>query len=206
MEIKNFIYGASGHAKVVLDIFRSNKISITAVVDDNPKCNLMLGIPVFSFLDYPLEENSMFVVAIGNNAIRKKIVLANNFHYLNGLHAFAFVSDFVKLGEGIVVMSNATINADVTIGNHCIINSNAVVEHDCILEDYVHISPSASLAGNVLVGEGSQVGIGANIIQGITIGKWATIGAGAVIINDVPDYAVVVGNPGKVIKFTNHEY
>jgi acetyltransferase EpsM len=59
----------------------------------------------------------------------------------------------------------------------------------------------ASLAGNVLVGEGTQIGINATIRQGIKIGKWATIGAGAVIIKDVPDYAVVVGNPGKIIRY-----
>lgn len=45
------------------------------------------------------------------------------------------------------------------------------------------------------------MGIGASIIQGITIGKWATIGAGTVIIQDVPDYAVVVGIPGKIIRY-----
>jgi acetyltransferase EpsM len=59
------------------------------------------------------------------------------------------------------------------------------------------------LAGNVTIGEGSHVGIGATVIQGITIGKWVTIGAGTVIIKDIPDYAVVVGNPGKIIKYNN---
>jgi acetyltransferase EpsM len=68
-------------------------------------------------------------------------------------------------------------------------------------EDFAHISPGAHLAGNVTVQEGAHVGIGASIIQGITIGKWATIGAGTVIIQDVPDYAVVVGIPGKVIRY-----
>ena len=51
--------------------------------------------------------------------------------------------------------------------------------------------------------EGANIGIGAVVIQGLTIGKWSTIGAGSVIINDVPDYAVVVGNPGKVIKYND---
>ena len=63
------------------------------------------------------------------------------------------------------------------------------------------MSPNVSLAGNVTIGEGSHIGIGSCVIQGIKIGKWATIGAGAVIIKDVPDYAVVVGNPGTIIKF-----
>jgi acetyltransferase EpsM len=53
------------------------------------------------------------------------------------------------------------------------------------------------------VGEGTQVGTGASIIPGVKIGKWASIGAGAVIVEDVPDFAVVVGNPGKIIKYLN---
>ena len=76
------------------------------------------------------------------------------------------------------------------------------MDHDCSLEDFVHICPHATLCGNVSVGEGTQIGAGATVIQGIKIGKWCMIGAGAVIIEDVPDYSVVVGVPGKVIKTT----
>jgi len=65
----------------------------------------------------------------------------------------------------------------------------------------VHISPNASLAGDVYIGEGTHIGIGAVIIQGLKVGKWVTIGAGAVVINDIPDFAVVVGNPGKIKKY-----
>ena len=50
-----------------------------------------------------------------------------------------------------------------------------------------------------------MIGIGAVIIQGIKIGKWAIIGAGAVIANDIPDYAMVVGVPGKIIKYLKNE-
>ena len=55
--------------------------------------------------------------------------------------------------------------------------------------------------GNVEIGEGTHIGSGAIVIPNVVIGKWAVIGAGAVIIKDVPDYAVVVGNPGKIIKY-----
>lgn len=201
MGTNNYIFGASGHAKVVIDILLENKISIKAIVDDTPKADMLLSIPVIPTAKFEPIEGICFIIAIGNNAIRKKIVAKNTFTFFNVIHNNATISKFADLGIGIVVMPNSVINADATIGNHCIINSNAVVEHDCVLEDYVHISPSAALAGNVFVGEGTQVGIGACVIQGVKIGKWATIGAGAVIIDDVPDYAVVVGNPGKVIKY-----
>ncbi len=71
------------------------------------------------------------------------------------------------------------------------------------LEDFVHISPNVAIAGGVKIGEGTHIGIGACIIPGITIGKWVTVGAGAIIIKDVPDFAVVVGNPAKIIKYSD---
>ncbi len=92
------------------------------------------------------------------------------------------------------------INVDTKIGKHCIINTAASIDHECVLEDFVHISPNATLSGGVYVGEGTHIGSGAVIVPNIKIGKWATIGAGAVIIRDVPDYATVVGNPGRIIK------
>jgi acetyltransferase EpsM len=97
-------------------------------------------------------------------------------------------------------MHGAILQADVQIGVHCIINTGASVDHDCVIDDYVHISPHTTLCGNVTVGEGSHIGAGATIIQGIKIGRWVTVGAGTVIIRDVPDYAVIVGNPGRIIK------
>lgn len=201
MDTKYYIFGASGHGKVVLDVLFSNGISVTAVVDDQPKEETLLNIPVLLTEKYLPTSNDQFLIAVGNNAIRKKIVAQNPFTYYKAIAASASVSTFATLGEGTVVMPQAVINAATNVGKHCIINSRSVVEHDCVLEDYVHISPNASLAGNVWVGEGTHIGIGASVIQGIKIGKWATIGAGAVVLNDVPDYAVVVGNPGKVIKY-----
>lgn len=202
MKNRLYLFGASGHAKVILDILLSNGNKIEAIIDDNPSVSTLLDLPVIHSKDFDFSNDYQFIIAIGNNSIRKKIVAKNNFTYYNAIDKEASVSKFASIGEGTVVMPQAVVNAEATIGKHCIINSRSVVEHDCVLEDYVHISPNASLAGNVTVGEGSHIGIGASVIQGIKIGKWATIGAGAVIINDVPDYAVVVGNPGKVIKYT----
>ena len=200
MEQHVYIFGASGHAKVVLDVLFSQNIQVTAVLDDHPKVTELLHILVGLPSSFSLSPKSTFIVAVGANAIRKKIVNSHDFNYFTAVHAAASVSRFATLGAGTVVMPQAVVNAESRIGNHCILNSRSVVEHDCVLEDYVHISPNASLAGNVSVGEGTHIGIGASVIQGIKIGKWATIGAGAVIIEDVADYAVVVGNPGKVIK------
>lgn len=205
MDTEYHIFGASGHAKVIIDILLTNSFSIASILDDHPKVSFLFDIPVIHFKDFIIKDKDKLIIAIGDNLIRKKVVEKNNFKFYRAIHPDATVSKFAAIAEGTVVMPKAVINAAATIGKHCIINSRSVVEHDCVLEDYVHISPNASLAGNVIVGEGSQIGIGASVIQGVKIGKWATVGAGTVILNDVPDYAVIVGNPGKIIKYNSIE-
>jgi acetyltransferase EpsM len=201
MDTEYHIFGASGHAKVVLDILLTNGISITSIVDDNPTVPNLLNIPIIYSKDFILKETDEFIIAIGENSIRKTIVEKYNFQFYKAIHPDATVSQFASIAEGTVVMPQAVINAAATIGKHCIINSRSIVEHDCVLEDYVHISPNASLAGNVTIGKGSQIGIGASVIQGVKIGKWVTIGAGAVVTQDIPDNCTAVGIPAKPIKF-----
>ena len=192
------VFGASGHSKVVLDVLLSNGIEVEMVIDDEPKTSEIFGIRVLKAEGVCQDQDA--VIAVGSNINRKKISERWLFNYKSVNHPKSAVSPFAEIGAGTVVMAQAAINADTVVGRHCIINTGAVVEHDCIVGDFAHIAPNASLAGNVAVGEGAHIGIGACVIQGITIGKWAVIGAGAVIIKDVPDFATVVGNPGKIIK------
>lgn len=195
-----YLYGASGHGKVVAEIAEENGYYIDAFIDENVSKKKMLG---YSVLHEPPQKNIDIVISIGNNRIRKNIVDQSSlFNYVTLLHPRSSVSKRVQMEEGTVVMSGVTINAAVTVGKHCIINTNSSIDHDCVLEDFVHISPNAALGGSVYVGEGTHVGIGANVIQGIKIGKWCTIGAGTVIISDVPDGSTVVGNPGRIVKIT----
>ncbi|SKB36614.1 sugar O-acyltransferase, sialic acid O-acetyltransferase NeuD family [Salegentibacter holothuriorum] len=197
------IYGASGHGKVVFDILKSRNIQIDAVFDDNQEIQKFLS---FKVTHKPNEDQLKIpsVLAIGNNVIRKQVARRFTGMISEAVsHASAIISDNIKMAAGTVVMPGAIINAGSKIGKHCIINSGAVVEHDVQLQDFVHIAPNAVVTGNVTIAEGTQVGTGASVIPGVKIGKWVSIGAGAVIIEDVPDFAVVVGNPGKIIKYLN---
>ena len=196
-----YLYGASGHGKVIAEIAEELNLSIGGFIDGNPEIKMILDYSVVQSIP---DDINQLIISIGNNSIRKKIAEQYaSLDFIKLLHPKSIISKRATIGEGTVVMGGATINSEVKIANHCIINTNASIDHDCVIENYVHISPNVALAGNVEVGEGTHIGIGSCVIQGIKIGKWCTIGAGSVIIKDVPDYAVIVGNPGKIIKYNN---
>ena len=200
-----YLFGASGHGKVVIEVFRSfsETIEIEGIYDDNPLMDNMMGISVTRYDKGKLLPAGPWLISIGNNYFRKKVTRKIGADYISAIHPTAVLSESAIIDEGTVVMANAVINSEAKVGKHCIINTGSIVEHDCKLDDFVHISPQAALAGAVEIGEGAHIGISACVIQGVKIGKWSTIGAGAVVIQDVPDFAVVVGNPARIIKYNS---
>ncbi len=201
MENSVVLFGASGHGKVIIDILQSNSFPIELVLDDHPKTATLLGVPVLRASNFDFTKMQNMIISIGNNKIRKTISEKFKVNYINAIHPTVILSKNSTIGLGTVVMAGVIVNADASIGNHCILNTGAIIEHDCCIDNYVHVSPGVSLAGNVTIGEGSHIGIGACVLQGVKIGKWVTIGAGAVVLNDVPDYAIAVGNPVRIIKY-----
>jgi sugar O-acyltransferase (sialic acid O-acetyltransferase NeuD family) len=195
-----YIYGASGHSKVIIEIIEKACDSIKGIYDDDPDKRLLFNYSVSNEKSMLAFQDASWIIGIGENAIRKKLAESYLLNYGNAIHDSANISKRAELGVGTVVMAGVTINCSSIIGNHVIINTNASVDHDCIIGNYAHISPNATLCGGVTLGEGTHIGAGAVIIPGITIGKWVKVGAGAVIINDLPDFTTVVGNPGKIIK------
>ena len=192
-----YLYGASGHAKVIVDILQSNGKQITGMIDDNPAINELVGYPVY----HELENPTPVIVSIGDNRIRRKVVeKLQDAEFETAVHTSAIVSPQSEIGEGTVVMQGAIIQSGVVVEKHCIINTGASVDHDCKIADFVHISPHATLCGNVRVGEGTWIGAGTTVIQGVTIGKWCVVGAGSVVTKDIPDNVLAVGNRCKVIK------
>lgn len=200
METKTILFGASGHGKVVLDILQQRGQSVSLICDDYPKVTTIQNIPVTTPDEADL-NNFQILFSVGNNRTRFHLAQKFSGPYFQAIHPKAIIAPSVVIENGTVIMAGAVINSEAHIGKHVIVNTGAMVDHECMIGDFVHISPGVALAGNVHVGEGTHIGIGACIIQGVTIGRWCTIGAGAVILRDVPDYAVVVGNPGKIIKY-----
>ncbi len=192
------LYGASGHAKVIIDILNICNVEISEIFDDNKSIVELHGIRV----SQPRKTNEELIISIGNNKIRQEIVnknLANK--YGIAIHPSAIVSPYAEIGEGTVVMQGAIIQAGARIGRHCIINTGAKVDHDCVIEDFAHISPNATLCGNAQIGEGTQIGVGSAVVPGIKIGRWSLICAGSVVTTNIPDKCVAAGNFCKVKRY-----
>lgn len=193
---KVYLYGASGHGKVIKDILEAQGLSVEGFVDDNPNLAKYCEKKVF----HQADGLSPMIVSIGINKTRKMIVEKLKCQFSTAIHPTAIVSPSAKIGEGTVVMQGAIINADAVIGKHCIINTGASVDHECVVGDYCHIAPHASLCGQVCVGEGTLIGVGASVIPCVEIGDWCIVGAGAAVANNIPNNQTVIGVPAKVLK------
>ncbi len=202
------IFGASGHGKVIADILEKQGTPIAGFVDDD---NTKWGQEFFGYrihggigyLASTLASQVDIVVAIGDNEVRRKVVLdlqTRGFRFTTAIHPSARIGKNVQIGAGTVMMAGAIVNADTHIGSHCIINTASSVGHDNIVGDFTHISSGARLGGNVSVGALSWVGIGAAVINNVTIGENTIVGAGSVVIRDAKPHSCYIGNPAKLLK------
>lgn len=129
---------------------------------------------------------------------------------------FSHVQSGAKIGKKCVLGQNVNVGNNVVIGNYVKIQNNVSVYEGVTLEDYVFCGPSMVFTNvkdprskypqvgsqfyiKTLVKEGASLGANCTIVCGITIGKYAFVGAAAVVTRDVPDYALVVGNPAKIV-------
>ena len=117
------------------------------------------------------------VLAIGDNATRKRLVDEGFYTVEAAIHPSAIVAPYVPIGVGTVVMAGVIVQTGARIGRHVILNTGCTIDHDCVLEDYVHIAPGAHLCGNVHVGEGTLVGVGVGIAPNTTIPPWSLVKA-----------------------------
>jgi UDP-2-acetamido-3-amino-2,3-dideoxy-glucuronate N-acetyltransferase len=129
---------------------------------------------------------------------------------------FTHIQKGAKIGKNCVLGQNVNVGNNVIIGNFCKIQNNVSIYEGVTLEDFVFCGPSMVFTNIIaprckypqagsefyiktLVKEGTSIGANATIICGNEIGRHSMIGAGAVVTKSVPDFALVVGNPAKII-------
>ena len=125
---------------------------------------------------------------------------------------FSHVMKNCRIGDRCNIGQNVVVSPDVIIGSNVKIQNNVSVYTGCVLEDDVFCGPSMVFTNVVnprshvtrrdeykttLVRKGASIGANSTIVCGTTIGRYAFVGAGSVITKDVPDYALVFGNPAR---------
>ena len=129
---------------------------------------------------------------------------------------FSHVQSGAKIGESCSIGQNVNIGNNVKIGNSVKILNNVSIYEGVELEDYVFCGPSmvftnikiprsefpqrdSKYYSKTIVKKSASIGANATIVCGVTIGEYALIGSGAVVTKDVPPYALVIGNPGRIV-------
>jgi sugar O-acyltransferase (sialic acid O-acetyltransferase NeuD family) len=194
------------------DIIRLDRARVVALVDNNPEARSCLSnVPIYhgaaglqEWLDGQKSLNGVgAAIAIGgargeDRQQLARMLQAAGFSLPSIIHPSAAVSESVRLGEGCQILANAVVAADVSMEGVCIVNNSANVDHECQLGSGVHIGPGAVLCGCVTVADNAMIGAGAVVLPRLRIGSGAVVGAGAVVTRNVPDDAVVSGNPAKL--------
>ncbi len=133
---------------------------------------------------------------------------------------FTHVSSGAKIGEKVVLGQNVFIAARAAIGSGCKVQNNVSIYDSVVLEENVFCGPSCVFTNvinprafverkneyrDTIIRKGASLGANCTIVCGITIGQYAMIGAGALVNKNVPDYALVVGVPSKIIGWVSEK-
>jgi len=208
---KIVVWGAGGHAKVVVEILRLvGGYEIVGFLDDINRdrwggefcdARILGGSERLSALRAAGVEN--LALGVGDCQARLKMIRTGRrlgFSFPKIIHPGAIVSAEATISEGTVVVAGAVINPGSKLGAAVVVNTSALVDHDCVIGDGAHICPGARLAGGVRIEEGAWVGLGAVIIERLSVGKGAYIGAGAVVLKNVPESVLAYGVPARIVR------
>lgn len=207
------IVGAKGFAREVLEILVANQsVENLAFYDDISKDiadTLFDKFPILKAKDEVQKHFNNYGNDFTIPKLRKQLIdkfLDCGGNLVSTISPRAAIGSYdVKIANGSNILDFVTISNSVSIGKATIIYYHSIITHDFKFGDFVEISPNAVILGRVTIGDFTSVGASATILPNIKIGNNVTIGAGAVVTKDVPDNAVAVGIPAKVIKFKENE-
>ncbi|MFH6769234.1 acetyltransferase [Gaetbulibacter aquiaggeris] len=215
---KIVIIGASGHAKVIIDIIeKRNEYKIIGLIDSYKTHNeKIMGYSILgneNLIPQLMKNQEIIggIIAIGDNWSRGKVrdlikSLAPNFKFLPAIHPDAILYNKFKIKQGVVIMAGTIINSDAIIEEFCILNTKSSLGHDSLMKRFSSLAPNATTGGNVTIGKFSSVSISSTLIHNIKIGNHTIIGAGSLVVKDFENNIIAYGVPAiKIRKRENGE-
>lgn len=148
------IIGAGDHGQVVADIIEKMGDNVVGFLDDNEDINSKkLGYEVIGKISdiNKFRKDNYFIIAIGNNGVRKEVSNKYNIKYYTAIDPSAIISKYVNIGEGTVICPGVIISTGTEIGKHAIINTGTTIEHFCKINDYAHLSTASIVLGGSII-------------------------------------------------------
>lgn len=213
---KAIIIGAGTQGQIMASYLKQAKIDLIGFVDDNPalKETPVLDLPVLGnyndllSADFKDKIDDVYC-PIGINSIRSEYLSSlKDFGYgiPSYIHPSVVLGPDVELGEAVYMFPGNIIMPHAIIGSYFMMNTSSTVAHHTVIEDGVFVSSGVNIGALIRVKENAYFGMGVTAMTGIKeIGRDSLIGAGTVLIRDVPDYATVVGNPGRILRINRPE-
>ncbi len=200
--INIILIGGGGHAQSCIEILSQySNYNLLGVFDENPEIKDIFGFKNLFLqnkdIKFFFDKVDYLILGIGfiKNALKRRLIFEDlnykKFKFINLISKNSIVSRYSKLGEGITIFNNATINAGCEIGDYSILNNNSLIEHNCKISENVHISTGCILNGGIEVGKNTFIGSGVVVNEGLKIGKNCIIGSGTILKKSVEDNFIV---------------
>lgn len=202
------VYGASEGGMAAAEALRAvGDYEVVAFLDDTAgrAGQFFAGLPIWGgevLLDLRQRGIGSVVTHIANREFRLALrgrALAAGVDLPNIVHPRAFVSPSARLGCGNLIKAGAVVETESAIGDCCIVDNLAVVPHHNTIGDGVHLAPGVALGGGCKVGDLTLIGVGACVASRISVGRNVIVRPGSVVLSDIPDDALVGGDPARAI-------
>jgi sugar O-acyltransferase (sialic acid O-acetyltransferase NeuD family) len=209
------IIGAGTYGQVYAK-YLGDEYEVIGFIDDNPTLKgaeveniKVIGDTSYSFIFLAENPNVFVFVPIGNNSIRQRLLKEYSERGISTpsfIHPQTIIHPTVIIGKGVYILPATNIMPDTIIGDFVMISMGVNIAHHNKIAEGCFFSQGTNIGASVKIGEQAYFGIGSTLMTGVKeVGQHSLIGAGAVVIKDVPDFAVVVGNPAKVIKYKEQD-
>lgn len=180
---------------------------IKGFLDDNSDAldgfNYPVGI-ISSVEDYIIEENDVFICALGNVLHKKKyveIVLKKNGVFVNLIHPTVIIHSNTKIGTGLIMMAYSLISNECEVGNFVTFMPHSTIGHDCKVSDFCHIGTYAFMGGYSVLEADVTLHTRAVVLPGVKVGLGSIVGVNSSVLKNVKPGITVFGNPAKELKF-----